>query len=231
MTFIVFDVESTGLNRKYARLTEPSSIMDNGDEVIQIGGLVLDADLQPTRGFCFYCDCMLAESHPEALAVHQITMRSIREVVPNVFLEDVLMTWVPEFFQPDVVFIGYNSSFDVSMVAQSLRNFCFDFENIQKVSRKLPESGRWHLDTMGYIPHRAKLTSYYTQLTAARTEFFKKFAGKLPLQTNAVSLLESSWESAHNAFYDSLETYLLFMTHVWNKRLFGGGGSGGRKRT
>lgn len=221
MNYIVFDTETTGLNRRRAKLNEPGTLFENGDEVIQIGGVILDNSLNPKKLFCHYCDVLQAESHEGAREVHGILLDDIRATLPNVYLEDVLLRWVPEFFSDDVVFIGYNSGFDIQMVAQTLRNFCFDFEGIQKVTTRMPQSGRWQLDTMAYLPKRVKLTSLYSQLTDARNAFYAAYANRIPLETNNPEMLEPTWRGAHNSLFDAIETYLLFKDRIWQKKLFG----------
>lgn len=222
MKYLVVDTETTGLNRRRAKLTEPDTLYENGDEVIQIGGIVLNEDLTPSRLFCHYCDCLLPESCKQAFEKHEIRMEDVRKYLSGVFFEEVAIKWIPELFADDAIYIGYNVDFDMRMIAQSSRNFCCDFESVGKVTTRMPRTGRWCLDVMQYLPKRAKLVSFYNQLTDARDEFYRQYAGKLPLETNIPELLEPTWQSAHNALFDSIETYLLFMSQVWNKKLFAG---------
>lgn len=221
MTYLVADTETTGLVRK-ADLNSACSLYDNGDEIVQIGGLLLNADMVPVRAFCHYCDCLLPESVSQAYNKHGIRMSSVRQYVPNIFFEEVALKLIPELFSDNLIVIGYNTDFDVKMIAQSLRNFSADFDNLRKVTARVPKSGRWQLDVMKYLPTKAKLVSYYSRLSHARDSFFNKYAGNLVLETNAPELLERTWQSAHNSLFDAIETYLLFITEVWNKKIFPG---------
>lgn len=219
MISVVFDTETTGLTRRYASLSTPCSLKENGDEVVQIGGLVLDEKFEPYRAFCHYCDCLLPEVSSGAAAVNNISMMEVRKYVSGMFLEEVCAKLIPELFSENVLFIGYSVEFDLRMVAQSLRNFCFGFEDLKKVSVKIPTSGRSYLDVMEYLPRRAKLTSHSEALTPYRNEFYHRYAGKLTFETNAPELLEGSWASAHNSLFDSIETYLLFRSKNLDKTL------------
>ena len=222
MHFVVLDTETTGLNRKYSALNEPCSLRDNGDEVIQIGGLLLDERLRPYKAFCHYCDCLMASVPEEASRVHGINIQDVRRYIPGTFLEEVVAEWVPELLSDDVVVIGYNSDFDMQMVAQSMRNFCFDFGKFKKVMTKLPTTGQWSLDVMGYLPKRVKLVSLYDECTEARCDFYQEFRGRLPLESNVPEMLEATWAHAHNSLFDAIETYLVFKTKVLGKKLFRG---------
>lgn len=223
MIYIVFDTETTGLDIRHASLKEVCSISNNGDEVIQIGGLTLDSNLNPIKAFCHYCDCLKHASDGKAFKTHQLDLATIRRYVPNTYLEDVLVTYLPEFFEEDVVFIGYNVKFDINMVAQSIRNSSLEWGPFQNVKAKLPREGRWQLNVMDFLPRRMQLVSYETSLREARTKFYKEFQGRLPLETNCPELLSEHWQRAHHALYDSIQTYLLFKEQVWMKKIFGGG--------
>ena len=219
MTYLVFDTETTGLSRKYSNLNEPCSVTENGDEIIQIGGFVVDEQLNPIRAFCHYCDVLLPDSKSEARRVHQIGMETIRAEIPGTFFEEVACRFVPELFYKDVTFIGYNIDFDMQMVAQCLRNLCFPFENTTPVMGRLYKSGRHTLDVMKYLPGKSKLVSFSKELNADREAFFMKYAGVLPLECNIPGLLGATWEHNHNSLFDALETLLLLKQRVWGKKI------------
>lgn len=222
MHYVVLDTETTGLGRKYSVLNEPCSLRDNGDEVIQIGGLLLDETLKPYKAFCHYCDCLMASMPEEVSRIHGIDIQEVRKYIPGTFLEEVVAVWVPEILASDVVIVGYNTDFDMQMVAQSMRNFCFDFGKFEKVMSRLPARGQWTLDVMGYLPKRVKLVSHYDDCTEARKEFYRTNCKKLPLESNVPEMLEATWAHAHNSLFDAIETYLVFKTKVLGKKLFKG---------
>lgn len=219
MIAMVLDTETTGLNKKYSKLNVPCSLRENGDEVVQVGGLILNESLEPVRMFCHYCDCLMPSVVPAAYEVNKLDLTTIRRYIPGMYLEEVCVKLIPEIFLDDLVIIGYNTSFDLRMVAQSMRNFCFDFENCGKVTTSFPTRGRWILDVMSYMPKRTKLVSHHDSLSGARSSFYAQWAGSLKIETNIPELLESSWQSAHNALFDAIETYLLFKERVWQKKL------------
>lgn len=228
MDYLVLDTETTGLNSGRYHTTLPCSITDNGDEVIQIGGLILNGKLEPVRGFCHYADALLPESGEQALNVHGISLREIRKSLPNVFIEEVVAQNLPQLYSSDVTVIGYNCAFDIRMLMQGLRNFSESFRAFQFTSTALPSKGRWAVDVMKYMPRRRKLVSYSEQLTPARERFYREYGDSLVIDSNCQHLLHESFNHAHNALYDVIETYLLFTEEVLGKRLFREGGTSGR---
>lgn len=224
MQYIVIDTETTGLTRKYSALTAPCSLRENGDEVVQLGGIVLDEDLQPRRAFCHYCDCMLPEMPEKAYNVNGICISDIRRSLEHVYLEEVVAHWVPELLIDNVTLIGYNTEFDVRMMEQSMRNFYGGFKKYRKVaSSLLVSTGNWFIDVMDYLPKRVKLAALHGQCVNARDTFYRVCGGKLPLETNLPELLEPTIQQAHNSLYDAIETYAAFKTLVFGKKLFKAG--------
>ena len=223
MIYVLYDTETTGLKSLQVPLNKPASIHKAGSEVIQIGGLVLDDSLVPVRAFCHYCDCIAPHSDADAYRVHGIDLTAIRKEIPGVFLEDVIVRHIPELLLPDMTIIGYNCEFDIKMVAQSIRSSGLPFSPGKRVVSRLPREGRWYLDVMDFLPQRNKLTSYASQLTKARDSFYRSFAGRIPLETNMPTLFLEQWEHAHNAVYDAIETYLLFVDRVYGQKVFKGG--------
>lgn len=220
MDYIVFDGETTGLARIQGAINNPQSLKGNGDEIIQIGGIILDESFTPKRMFCHYCDCLLPGIDTEASAINRIDMSMVRQQVPNVFIEEVVETLVPELCSDNVTLIGYNIDFDINMMAQSLRDAVIKWKPLNKVSTRIPRQGRNAIDVMKYLPKRVKLVSFYDALTEPRNTFYRLYADKLTIETNCVEMLEETWSSAHNSLFDSIETYLLFMDQILGKKLF-----------
>lgn len=223
MHLVVLDTETTGLSRAAAAHGVPCAVSAIGSEVIQIGGLVLDSQANPLRSFCYYCDCMLPELSEDVQRINGLSMRSIREHVPNVFPEDIVLRKLPELLANDVVVIGHNISFDLQMLTQSTRNCLPPFTGWPRVMSKIPSKGKAFLDTMSYLPKRAKLISFYTDLTPLRNRFYGVYGKSLPLDTNCPELLAEEMRHAHNALFDAIETYLLFLDKIWKKKVAGGG--------
>lgn len=222
MQLMVLDTETTGLSRAAAAHGVPCAISAIGSEVVQIGGLVLDADANPVRAFCHYCDCMRPEIPEDVQKISGLSMRTIREHVPNVFPEDIILKRIPELLADDVVVIGHNISFDLQMLTQSTRNCLPPFIGWPRVMSKIPSSGKAFLDTMSYLPKRMKLTSFYGELTPLRNRFYDVYGNSLQLDTNCPTLLAEEMKHAHNALFDSIETYLLFLDRIWKKKVAGG---------
>lgn len=222
MNYVVFDTETTGLTRRQTPRNEPCSVLRVGSEVIQIGGLVLNESMVPTRAFCFYCDCLAPCSPEEAYQTHGISMSEVRKYASDMFPGEILHNFLPEFLADDVVFIGYNVGFDISMLSQSTLDFTDKFVDIPTVDMFMPTRGRHSLDVMSYFPKRLKLTQHTKSLGEKRKAFYEEYGGKLTIETNALPLLEEQMSHAHNALFDSIETYLLFMDKVWKQKVFGG---------
>lgn len=222
MKYMVVDTETTGLEGCRYHTSLPCAVMDNGDEILQIGGLFLDEAFNPIRGFCFYCDILRAGVPEAAFNVHGISIREIRKDLPNIFIEEVVHTELPELFEDDLLFIGYNTDFDIKMLRQGLRNSPAEFGVFQPTASSIPRKGRWTLDVMKYMPKRRKLASYSEQLKIPRERFYETFSQSLPIAFNSERLVQESFTGPHNALYDVVETYLLFKEEVLDKRIFRG---------
>lgn len=224
MYYVVFDTEATGLERLQGPLSRPASVTKMGAEIIQIGGLFLDDNMNPYKGFCHYCDCLNACSSAEAFKVHQIRIEDIRDTLSGVFVEEVIARWLPEFYDDNIVFIGYNTPFDISMVSQGVRDFPVQFKSPRRVITKMPATGRHFIDVMDYLAsYKIKLASYETQLKDKRDEFMSLYGRAVTVESNIPSLYKESWEKAHNSLYDSINTYLLFRDRVWQRKILRGG--------
>lgn len=221
--FIVYDTETTGLYTiaKNA-LDVPASITMRGGEVCQIGGLVLNEAMVPKKLFCHYCDTVVAESSSSAFSVHGISQREVRGRVLAQFLPEILTYYLPEFFGEDVVFLGYNIEFDMSMVAQTMANTPLPFTWTPFKGSILPKHGRVSVNVADYVKqgtHYRKLSTFDEELKERREDFIRRMSNVLSIETNCCDMLNTSWRTSHNAFYDALNTYLLWGDRVWKKKL------------
>lgn len=226
--FIVFDTESTGLKRTTVDLSIPSGMRARGDEVCQIGGLILDERMEPQRLFCHYCDTIAVESDAKAFEVHGISMKEVRQHVRCQYLTNVLYDHVPEFFWNDIMFVGYNVEFDMEMVAQTLSNSDVEFKWTPLKGNIVPKTGRYSIDVAEFYRQNStrnkgstfyrRLSSFEKELEQPREEFFVRY-GYLEMQTNCMEMLAPTWDKAHNAFFDALNTYLLWRDRIWRKKL------------
>ena len=221
--FIVFDTEGTGLSRiPHAKLNEPMAITARGSEVCQIGGIILDERMVPLKLFCHYCDTVIADSPVGAFKVHGISQRDVRLYTIGRFLPEIMEQYLPEFFYPNVVFIGYNTEFDMDLVAQSLSNSPISWRWSTLTSSIVPRRGRWSVDVAEYVKqgsHYRKLSSFHEELSSLRLQFLSYHEKRLGVETNCLELLRGTWEKEHNAFFDSVNTFLLWGDRVWKKKL------------
>lgn len=221
--FTFFDTETTGLSKvNTGVLTTPTAITGRGSEVIQIGGLFTDEKMNPLRLFCYYCDAVAAASHHNAYIAHNIDLREVRSQIPSVFLPEVMTTYLPEFFVDDNIFVGYNVDFDITMVQQSLANSPLKFSVSRLQGNIIPRHGRHSVDVAEYVKLSntyRKLTSFREELTPLREEFMSTYGGALQVDTNCHDMLARTWNRAHNSFFDSLETFLLWRSRIWKKKV------------
>lgn len=224
--FIVYDTETTGLKRADIDLSLPATPFNRGDEVCQIGGLILNESMEPIYMFCHYCDTVAVECSPGAMEVHGLSMKDIRQYVRCQYLSNVLLEKVPAFFEDDVIFIGYNIEFDQDMVKQTLSNTDVSFNWQPLRSSIMPRTGRWSVDVSEYLKqvnknqrgYRLRLSSFDAELEPVRLDFYRRY-GDMIVDSNCLELFKPSWEKAHNSFYDALNTYLLWRDRIWRKKL------------
>lgn len=221
--FVVLDTENTGLERlQTGLLNTPTALKIRGSEVCQIGGLVLDEQMVPIRLFCLYCDTVAADSSLVAYNVHGIAQRDVRRYLAGQFLPEVMTVYLPELFDPNIIFIGYNIEYDMSMIAQTLSNSPVDWIWRRLVSSIIPRTGRWSIDVAEYVKMRGaylRLSTFEKKLETARNQFFDIISTSMRIDTNCPELLAPSLKRAHSAFYDAVNTYLLWGEKVWKKKL------------
>lgn len=221
--FSFLDVESTGLQRQPLNyLPEPAALFSRGDEVCQIGGILADEHMRPIQFFCHYCDIVRADSPSGAMSVHGISQRDVRRYVSGQFLPEVMQRYLPELFGEDVVFVGYNTEFDLGQIAQTLSNSSINFDWKPFKGNIIPRKGRHSVDVAEFVKVGSayrKLSSFEKELEETRTMFLNLWERRLGVQTNCIELLAPSWNKAHNAFFDSLNTFLLWGDRVWKKKL------------
>ena len=217
---IIFDTESSGLLTPSLG-NSPASVSKSGDEVCQIGGIVCDSKGNVENCFCLYCDILAANNTPSAKAVNEIDMQEVRKSVPNQFLSEVLLTYLPIFFSPNNLFVGFNAKFDVKIMANTLRDLII-FEPKCALGPKVPERGSWFVDVGPFVfpTGRWRKLSSFTAELAEKTEDFKRMHLSKGVITNDPVSFTRDWEKNHNSLFDSMLTYLLWKENVWCKRIF-----------
>lgn len=133
-----------------------------------------------------------------------------------------MQKYLKEFFYENVVFICYNTKYDMSMVSQCLANSPLNFTWEYNTSPVLPNTGRIAVDVADYVrtpKTRRRLSSFTEELAPRREQFLSYYQDKLTVETNCIELLHSTWEREHNSFFDALNTYLLWSGRIWRKKL------------
>lgn len=231
MKYIFLDTETTGLSKDELVMQDTASgtrqVLKKGDEVIQIGGLITDANLNPIRLFCHHCDTTVCNMEKKALDVHGITMEFLRTYVKDIFLEEVIETLIPELYEDNIVTIGYNiDNFDVTMIKQTLRDSEHQpYFGVPVVNSIIPSNGRYTLDLVPFFiknyngkQFRQKLEVLAKQREKQYQQFCADYSS-IPLDTNIP--LEKAFPngiSSHNSMYDSVICYLL-MKELWKRKL------------
>ncbi len=230
MKFIFLDTETTGLkeDRTIFKDTAAGSreYLQKGDEVIQIGGLITDANLVPLRLFCHHCDTTICSMDTKAQQTHGITMEFLRAYVKDIFLEEVLVTELPELFESDIVTIGYNIQFDTKMIKQTIcdskQTLIFGNPIVNSI---VPSEGKHTLDLVPFFikyfngkPVRQKLESLAVKKTDDYNRFLVEFSN-IPLHTNIpMEYAFPNGVHSHNSMYDSIICYLL-TKDIWKRKL------------
>ena len=212
MLNIFFDCETTGLVR--------SNVLGVGDQVAQIGGMICDDNFIPLRVFMYFCDNLKAEVCEEAQKVNGLSMEEIRKYIPDVFLSQVLKEKLPEFFEDDVRFFGYNTNFDMSMVDATIYDSGVNVDWGKAVVNVLPTKGHSNVDVAQYC----RVGSSYKKLEKiinVNSEIFREFyAGisDIDFDCNVPELIKDL--GMHCSYIDSICTYLVWMRDVWKTRVF-----------
>lgn len=215
MNNIFFDTETTGLRKKTS-----SSKLFSYDEVAQIGGLICDADFTPIRAFCYNCDILLPDIPAEASHTNHLSMSVVRETSSDIFLEQVLADYLPEFFEEDVTFFGYNTNFDISMVNQTILDspIKVDWGTFNQ-SSILQASGHSYIDICERVrqpKYRYKLSSLMNTESPQFKDFISKYQSSVKLYGN----LDGGKIGMHNSYVDSICSYLVWMDRLWQKKVF-----------
>lgn len=231
MKFIFLDTETTGLAKDEIVMKDTASgakqVLKKGAEVIQIGGLITDDNLNPIRLFCHHCDTTVCNMDKQALDVHGISMEFLRSHVKDIFLEEVIETKLPELYEDNIVTIGYNiDNFDIVMIKQTMRDSEHQpYFGVPIINSVIPSNGKYTLDLVPFYmryyngrPVRQKLEVLAKQRESQYQQFLLDNSN-VPLDTNIP--LEKAFPNgvgSHNSMYDSVICYLL-MKELWKQKL------------
>lgn len=194
MRYVVFDTETTGLG--------------STAEVIQFSALLLKENLQVERITDFYCYTQ-EEIDPKASAVHNLTPTFLMEKSGGKTFEDNFLNldWI-KF--SDLIWVGYNVSFDIRMVNNTLaRNGLPKYDFGKNVVRIGNQSGRGYFDLMRFF---AMLNNGYNRklsVVAKTLPYSEEKLETLYKKFLFVAKNDASEATYHNSLYDAMITWLL----------------------
>lgn len=215
MRIVVLDTETTGVGEN--------------DRVIQIASICVDENFTTYGASNTFCN--VATVIPSgAIAVHQIDNRKLELLSGNKFIEDQIYDIRYLANAKDTIFIGYNISFDIKMINNSLVSEGYepiDFGvNINVIPRDTKGRNynlclmRTLKDYVGYKGKWKKLTKMredYIQESDAeileiKNAIIDTFKLSKGLQENCIQFEDEPKvpETFHDALYDTLVTLLLF---------------------
>lgn len=193
MRYLVFDVEATGLG--------------GTDEVFQFAGLLLGRNLQIKKGINFYCYAPVP-IHPRAKQLTKMTSCKLMQLSDGKYFEDYYYS-LDIFKEPDLTWIGYNVSYDMGIINNTLRNnglptHCFG----NSVANLTAESGVHNFDLLSFIS--SMNGGMKRPLSAMQQDLGYSVAKLEEMYQKLLKLLRmESTVRQHNALYDSMVTWLL----------------------
>ncbi len=209
--FIVFDTETTSLLKSSKKL----SGRQRGGEVIQIAALFLDENFYITRVLNRYCDTtQIIDAGAEK--VHKLSGKRVEVLSKNKFFEEIVEEEALRSLT-NVTWIGYNISFDIQMVNQTLEQngyFKLDFGksvNLLDFHRE----GIYRFDAMNALcgiygaSRRMKLIDLVSKLIGI--DNFKRACQNARSKYHIAESSPGSEDYFHNAFFDALALALLIL--------------------
>lgn len=203
MKYIVFDVETTGLNK--------------ADEVIQFSAIVMNESFKSERAINFYCETQ-APISAEAYNVHHLSKEKLHTLSEQMVFEDNWLKLIESLHGEQIVWIDWSvGGFDERIVNQTLTNngledyFHFQrFANIGECKKNFLST----FDLMKVVSNkmgkaRMKLGDAAKTLPYSKSQIDFAY-DKLANQFNNID--ESM--RYHNSLYDTFVTWLLFKYHL-----------------
>lgn len=195
MKYFFWDTETTGLGFS--------------DEVLQVGGILVDEKFGNPKVINFFCDTA-CPINPKAAAVNHLTFELVHKLSRGKTFED---SWVEltKMLGDDVCWIGWNESFDRRMVNQTLKKVGLAPYNFGNTIKDLSKAdGVCNYDLMRGVC-RVKNNGKAMKLMNAVTSFLSISVGEID-QIYEKNLKKFDMETgAHHADYDAFLCYLLFV--------------------
>lgn len=207
MKYFVFDTETTGVYPD--------------DEVVQFSGLLFDENQELLDVVNFYCNSSKLMPK-EAENVHGLNNKILNELSKGLFFEDKIEQY-PWLYNPKgIIFIGYNVSFDIRMVNNTLRlagyetiDFGQEVPRVPKFIKEEDKDKNYNLCLMNtlkvnlQLPARAKLEhlckKYIDETPEDISLLRKSLIEYYKLDDNPYNL-----HGFHDALFDSIATVSLF---------------------
>lgn len=193
MRYFVFDTETSGFG--FDDYTPA--------EVIQFAGFLLDDKFNIIKCYNFYCN--IASIIPQdAIRVHGINNKKLDILANGKFIEDYLDK-DPVFREDtDIVFVGYNASFDIGMTNKSLRKHGYREIDFGRTVKCLPTEdgfGRVNFCLMKYVASNfnGANRNKFMKLNQARQMFLPELS-----DDNAIGVLLGDVLTEFDCFNDSL---------------------------
>lgn len=199
MKYFFWDTETTGLGFS--------------DEVLQLGGIVVDEDFNIVEVVNFFCDttCPISQG---AAAINHLTFELVHKWSGGKTFED---NWLElkQRLGYDVCWIGWNESFDRRVVNQTLKKAGLPLYNFGKLIHGVREAeGICHYDLMrgiGKLRNGGKtiklmnaVTSYLRMPVSEIDKMYEKRIKQFDMEVGA-----------HHADYDAFMCYLLFIGVIY----------------
>ena len=199
MKYFFWDTETTGLGFS--------------DEVLQLGGVIVNEEFKIEEVVNFFCDTTHPIS-PKAAAVNHLDFETVHKLSGGKTFED---NWIKlaEKLGDEVCWIGWNESFDRRMVNQTLKkvglplyNFGVSVQNLRMVE------GVCHYDLMRGVS-RIKGSGRSMKLMNAATSYLKlPFSSIDAMYVKNIAKFDGE-VGAHHADYDAFLCYLLFVSVLY----------------
>lgn len=193
MKVVVFDCETTGLRAK--------------DEVVQFSALLLDESLRLERVYNFYCNTQVP-FEPKASEITHLDADNIRILSNGKFFEDYY--WVSELFKlKDVIWCGYNVSFDIRKINSTLENNGLSPHNFGNKTVTLNKTdGTYYFDVMQLCRDIERNTySISLDQCVSKLPYSERQLTEMYLKLQRIANMQTTTKF-HNSLWDSMVTWL-----------------------
>lgn len=215
MNYILIDTETTGFRGTVGHVNGNSYTLQG--EVIQLSALVIDTNLNVKDVISFYC--MPTEPiSDEAYKVHHISNDSILRLSGGKSLEEYLyIDYKDIFFSKGNIFMGYNFSFDISAINNTLKDYnipTVDFGFPSGTVYGLDNRNNYNFDIMKAASSYMKSNKLYSLPKFPRLEESIKYLGYSTYIDDIYKYVMSKFNRTtssdyHNADYDVVATWVV----------------------